>query len=166
MFVPNFIISNKVQQGNFSGDFLILEDGSRIDIKTPANVKGKNLLESYSTIVLGTQADELHTNLVYYSSELYFLNKNLTGKELLNDIQNRILVTSVNQSIGRNQGFRAQGARTLVILPLLQNGKTKKNFKTLEGLNYISPSVIAIRTENILKRAEEATATEIVDHQR
>ncbi|MDO9305076.1 MAG: hypothetical protein Q7T77_07075 [Sulfuricurvum sp.] len=159
-FVPDFIISNKVQQGGFSGNFLILEDGSRIDIKTPASVKGKNLLESASTIVLGTLADESHVNLVYYSSELYFISKNLTEKELREDIQNRILVTSINQSIGRNQGFRSKGAKTLVILPLLQNGKTKKNFKALESLRYISHSVVAIRTAEIIKRAKRVEEAE------
>jgi hypothetical protein len=154
-FVPDFIISNKVQQGGFSGNFLLLDDDSRIDIKTPAGVKGRNGLESFSTIILGTLSDESHTNLVYYSSRPYFLTKNLPDKELREDIQNRILVTSINQNLGRNQGFRENGAKTLVILPLLQNGKTKKNFRALEGLNYISPNVVANRTENILERGKE-----------
>jgi hypothetical protein len=154
-FFPDYIISNKVQQGGFSGNFLPLDDDSRIDIKTPAGVKGRNGLENFSTIILGTLSDEIHVNLVYYSSELYFLTKNLTDKELRENIQNRILVTSINQNLGRNQGFRGNGAKTLVILPLLQNGKTKKNFRALDGLNYISPNVITNRTEDIIKRGKE-----------
>jgi hypothetical protein len=71
-FVPDFIISNKVQQGGFSGNFLLLDDGSRIDIKTPAGVKGRNGLENFSTLILGTLSDEIYTNLVHYSSKLYF----------------------------------------------------------------------------------------------
>jgi len=161
-FAPDLIISNRVLQGeecSYSANF-IEYNSSRIALKTHSAVKGRNSLENSSLIVLGTLADEIHTNLVYYSSELYFSKKNLEGKDLLNDIQNRILTTTINQSIGRNQGFRAKGAKTLVILPLLQNGKTKKNFRPLEGLNYISSSVVANRTEDILKVLEEIEEAE------
>ena len=89
-------------------------------------------------------------NILYYSAEEYFKEFKAYYKEqgmdainikkaINNYIKQIQLQTQVSQSIGRNSGFRDQGKKTAVVLPILQPNSTRK-FKSID-LNYISPEV-------------------------
>lgn len=52
-----------------------------------------------------------------------------------------LMESSINQSIGRNQGFRAQGSKTVVVLPL-QHSKHHHVISRNLNLSYTSPNVL------------------------
>ena len=107
-------------------------------------------------IIVGTVRTEIEDNILYYSCLDFFdvyktyleteykdMENQKRDKKVKREIQNYItqiqLQTQVSQSIGRNSGFRDQGKKTVVVLPLLMPNSTRK-FKPI-GLNYISPNV-------------------------
>ena len=51
--------------------------------------------------------------------------------------------TSISQSIGRNQGFRAQGSKTVVVIPVLHSKHHHVISKNL-NLSYTSPNVVRV----------------------
>jgi hypothetical protein len=54
-------------------------------------------------------------------------------------VQNVMMEAEVSQSLGRNQGYRARGQKTLVVLPVLMNN-TSRRVKDIR-LNYVSSGV-------------------------
>jgi hypothetical protein len=52
-----------------------------------------------------------------------------------------LMESSINQSIGRNQGFRSKGGKTVVVIPVLHSKHHHVISKNL-NINYTSPNVL------------------------
>lgn len=52
-----------------------------------------------------------------------------------------LLETNISQSIGRNQGFRSKGSKTVVVIPVLHSKHSHVISRNL-NLSYTSPNVL------------------------
>jgi hypothetical protein len=112
-------------------------------------VKGKNDLSSKDTIIIGSLCNEQEQVLLRESCSKYFKKFEKLVKEKSNSTNNKqqidiisecrtgfdeyyikicnsmiteiLMETNINQSIGRNQGFRSKGGKTVVVLPVLHS---------------------------------------------
>lgn len=138
------------------------------DVKTHLSLKGLNNYSNEDLVIIGSLKPELaiKTHLIncfdkykyLIENDEYFRNqvndlknfkydKNIEfikyHEKLFNFsesiIQNILMETEISQSIGRNQGFRAKGKNTIVIIPALM-GNTSRKTKDLR-FNYISSNV-------------------------
>jgi len=135
---------------------------------THRGIKGINNLSQNDTLIIGTLKNEQQVKEYILNNKNYFermfksqLMQRLKvfketctsdleilesyGNDLLYEfsepiVQEILLETEVSQSIGRNSGFRANGARCVVLLPLIQNN-TFRRIARRTNLNYISKNV-------------------------
>jgi hypothetical protein len=143
-------------------EFIVISNNTKEENVTHARVKGSNEYADNNTIIIGTLRTEIEDNILYYSAEDYFIKFKeyieVEYKDLSEDHQAKkantaintyikqvYLSTQVSQSIGRNSGFRDQGKKTAVVLPILQPNSRSK-FKDID-LNYISTDVRILSKE-------------------
>lgn len=130
------------------GEHTVVSDNSILANNSHASVKGKNDLANKDTLIIGTYRTEIEDNILYHNSKDFFdiLEKKNDLSYVREYIKNLFLSSQVSQSIGRNSGFRNQGKRTIVILPLLKPFSNKK-IKEIK-LKYITPKVFILEKTN------------------
>jgi hypothetical protein len=139
------------------------------NIHTHMSVKGLNSFDDKSLLIIGSMKPEkpvvthvlnciskyndLFVQNKHYMSEFYEFYDHPRMSEISKKnrlweifmrcsehrVQNVMMEAEVSQSLGRNQGYRARGKKTLVVLPVLMNN-TSRRIKDIR-LNYVSPEV-------------------------
>lgn len=102
-------------------------------------VRGSNDYREKNTLVIATLPCPQEQKLFELNCEAYYKGKEL--KEIQNDINNTLISCQLNQSIGRNSGFRDKGKNCIVVLPILApNSDTCFRDLSLD-LNYVSSNI-------------------------
>ena len=135
---------------------------------THMGIKGINNLSQNDTLIIGTLKNEQQVKEYILNNKNYFVimfksqliqrlkvfKETYTsdfeilksyGNDLLYEfsepiVQKILLETEVSQSIGRNSGFRENGADCVVLLPIIQHNTFRRIGRRL-NLNYISKNV-------------------------
>nr|WP_321467680.1 hypothetical protein [uncultured Desulfobulbus sp.] len=149
----------------------IISDGlkcSNYETLTHLGVKGMNNLSDENTVVFGTMKTEIVILEFYLNNKEYLTKwveynlgkKNLTEEEVIKEseplIQKILIETQVSQSIGRNSGFRDNGKKCIVIIPVLHPRSFKRMSRWLI-FNYISLNVYIMSFDKKTKKFSKVT---------
>jgi hypothetical protein len=139
----------------------IISDGlssEEFETLSHLRVKGMNNLSEVNTIVFGTKKHEVVVKETFVNNKEYFkqmFGSELSERELIDKsepiIQKILIETQINQSIGRNSGFRYKGYRCVVIIPVMQSNSFRR-IKMPLSLNYVSENVSIVEFDDETKK--------------
>ena len=125
-------------------DFVISDNSKEADM-SHIKVRGSNNYSNINNLVIGAYPSPIEEYLYYLSCKEYFDNEFKKSNLIQKEIQKLFLESKVSQSVGRNSGFRDNGKKCYVALPLLAPNSEKnikiKNFE----ISYISSNVEYIK---------------------
>ena len=102
-------------------------------------VRGSNEYSEKYTLVVATLPCPQEQKLFELNCKDFYADKEL--KDIQNDINSTLMSCQINQSIGRNSGFRERDKTCIVVLPILAPN-SDNCFKNLNlNLTYISPNI-------------------------
>lgn len=102
-------------------------------------VRGSNNYSEKNILVVATLPCPQEQKIFELNCKDFYENKSI--KDIQNDINNTLISCQINQSIGRNSGFRENGKKSVVILPLLApNSNTCFRSNNL-NLSYVSDNI-------------------------
>ena len=129
----------------------VISDGVKNRDYSHRAVKGANDLADKDTIIIGSLSSEKEQALIRESYHEYFnhlkqyfeddLTESQEMKKINDIIHRKLLSTTISQSLGRNQGYRAKGSKTVIVLPILYSN-SYSTIKWNLNLNYISENVV------------------------
>ena len=125
-------------------DFVISDNSKEADM-SHIKVRGSNNYSNINNLVIGAYPSPIEEYLYYLSCKEYFDNEFKKSNLIQKEIQKLFLESKISQSVGRNSGFRDNGKKCYVALPLLAPNSEKnikiKNFE----ISYISSNVEYIK---------------------
>lgn len=102
-------------------------------------VRGSNNYSNKHTLVVATLPCPQEQKLFELNCKDFYDGKEL--QDIQNDINSTLMSCQINQSIGRNSGFRERGKTCIVVLPILAPN-SDSCFRNLDlDLTYISPNI-------------------------
>ena len=125
-------------------DFVISDNSKEADM-SHIKVRGSNNYSNINNLVIGAYPSPIEEYLYYLSCKEYFDNEFKKSNLIQKEIQKLFLESKVSQSVGRNSGFRDNGKKCYVALPLLApNSEKNLKIKNFE-ISYISSNVEYIK---------------------
>ncbi len=122
---------------------IVISNNSELATHSHQAVRGKNNFSDKNTLVVAHYPSAREQYLFYIATKKYYEDKNLDRDEVESDINQVIIQCQVSQSIGRNSGFRNEGAKSTVILPILAP-KSEYAFRMKLEFNYISSDIVRL----------------------